>query len=163
MKGTCRRFHEKNTEKDFESYLEEILNAKGWEAGNKDEWDKTNALFPARVFAFIERSQSKLWQSMLAQHGNTFPEKLLADLISELHIKGSLYVLRHGFKCYGKLFMLAYFKPVHSLNPDTIASYAHNQLTLTRQIPCHPNDDCTVDMLFSLNGIPVATCELKTL
>lgn len=151
----------KNTEKDFESYLEEILHAKGWEAGNVKEWDKANALFPARVFAFIERSQPELWQSMLAQHGNTFPEKLLADLISELHIKGSLYVLRHGFKCYGKLFMLAYFKPVHSLNPDTVARYEHNRLTLTRQVPCHPNDGNTVDMLFSLNGIPVATCELK--
>ncbi len=151
----------KDKEKNFEGYLEEILQAKGWEAGDKKEWDKTRALFPARVLAFIERSQPDLWQGMLAQHGQSFPEKLLADLVSELHIKGSLYVLRHGFKCYGKLFRMAYFRPAHKLNPDTLALYAQNQLTLTRQIPCHSNDKSTVDMLFALNGIPVATCELK--
>lgn len=151
----------KNKERHFESYLEETLLSRGWEAGDKAEWDKANALFPPRVFAFIERSQQALWQSMLAQHGKTFPEKLLADLLSELHIKGSLHVLRHGFKCYGKLFKLAYFKPAHSLNPDALALYAHNQLTITRQIPCHPSDNSTVDMLFAVNGIPVATCELK--
>jgi type I restriction enzyme R subunit len=39
--------------------------------------------------------------------------------------------------------------------------YKKNALTLTRQVPCHPNDGCTVDMLFAVNGVPVATCELK--
>src|SRR5437870_7605747 len=51
--------------------------------------------------------------------------------------------------------------PAHGLNFDVLELYNKNTLTLTRQIPCHPNDGCTVDMLFAVNGVPVATCELK--
>lgn len=39
--------------------------------------------------------------------------------------------------------------------------YQDNQLTVTRQVPCHPNDNSTIDILLSLNGIPVVTMELK--
>lgn len=151
----------KTKERDFEAYLEEMLHAKGWEAGERAEWNKEKALFPARILAFIERTQGPLWHSMCAQHGAEFGQKLLHSLEIELRIKGTLHVLRHGFKCYGTLFRMAYFKPAHSLNPELVHLYAQNQLTLTRQIPCHNHDACTVDMLFAVNGLPVATCELK--
>jgi type I restriction enzyme R subunit len=42
-----------------------------------------------------------------------------------------------------------------------LALYAQNQLTLTRQVPCHPGKHDTLDLLFAVNGLPVATCELK--
>jgi len=86
---------------------------------------------------------------------------LLNALVKELDIKGALHVLRHGFKFYGKLFRLAYFKPAHDLSPDVLALYAQNQLTVTRQVPCHPGDHSTVDMVLAVNGLPVATIELK--
>jgi type I restriction enzyme, R subunit len=72
-----------------------------------------------------------------------------------------LHVLRHGFKFYGKTFRMAYFKPAHGLNDEVLALYAKNQLTVTRQVPCHPGKHDTVDLLFALNGLPVGTCELK--
>lgn len=86
---------------------------------------------------------------------------LLDALVKELEIKGSLNVLRHGFKFYGKLFRLAYFKPAHALSPDVLTLYGQNQLTLIRQVPCHPGDHSTVDMVLAVNGLPVATIELK--
>jgi type I restriction enzyme R subunit len=70
-------------------------------------------------------------------------------------------VLRHGFKFYGKTFRLAYFKPAHGLNEEVQALYAKNCLTVTRQVPCHPGKHETVDLLLAVNGLPVATCELK--
>ncbi len=42
-----------------------------------------------------------------------------------------------------------------------LAFYAKNQLMVTRQVPCHPGKHDTVDLLFAVNGLPVATCELK--
>ena len=39
--------------------------------------------------------------------------------------------------------------------------FAKNRLTVTRQVPCHPGKHDTVDMVFAVNGLPVATCELK--
>jgi type I restriction enzyme R subunit len=148
-------------EKAFESYLEQMLQQGGWQSGTNAEWDKARALFPARVFAFIEATQPKLWGEMAGLHGDNLKPMLLDALVKELDIKGALHVLRHGFKFYGKLFRLAYFKPAHGLSPDVLALYAQNQLTLTRQVPCHPGDHSTVDMVLVVNGLPVATIELK--
>jgi hypothetical protein len=53
------------TEKAFETYVEEILLTRGgWKSGSNAEWDKERALFPAQVFAFIQDTQSKLWEEM---------------------------------------------------------------------------------------------------
>src|SRR6266581_4562233 len=149
-------------ERAFETYVEEILLTRGgWKSGTNAEWDKKRALFPARVFAFLQETQPKLWAEMKGLHAAGLEALLLGALVKELDAKGSLHVLRHGFKFYGKTFRLAYFKPAHGLNYDVLELYKKNVLTLTRQIPCHPNDGCTVDMLFAVNGVPVATCELK--
>lgn len=148
-------------EKAFETYLEEILHNGGWQAGTTKEWDVELALFPQRVFSFIQETQPDLWTEMQGLHGARLEDLLLKTLVQELNTKGTLHVLRHGFKFYGKCFRLAYFKPAHGLNGETLALYAKNQLTLTRQVPCHPGKRDTVDLLFAVNGIPVATCELK--
>lgn len=148
-------------ENAFESYLEQMLATGGWQPGTNAEWDKARALFPARVYAFIEATQPKLWREMAGLHGDNLKPMLLDALVKELEIKGALHVLRHGFKFYGKLFRLAYFKPAHGLSPDVLALYAQNQLTVTRQVPCHPGDHSTVDMVLAVNGLPVATIELK--
>jgi type I restriction enzyme R subunit len=149
-------------ERAFETYVEEILLTDGgWKPGSNAEWDKERALFPVQVFAFIEDTQPKLWSEMRTLHGNGLESMLLATLVKELDAKGSLYVLRHGFKFYGKLFRLAYFKPAHGANYEVLGLFGKNRLTVTRQVACHPGDNRTLDMVLSVNGLPVATIELK--
>ncbi|HET9742348.1 MAG TPA: type I restriction endonuclease [Terriglobales bacterium] len=146
----------------FESQVESVLcERSGWQPGLLAEWDLQRALFPARVFAFLQESQPKLWAAMRDLHGDGLPPLLLNTLVKELELKGMLHVLRHGFKFYGKTFRMAYFKPAHGLNDEVLALYAKNQLTVTRQVPCHLEKHDTVDLLFAVNGLPVATCELK--
>lgn len=149
------------SEKAFETYVEHMLLAKGWQQGSVSEWDQERALFPGQVVAFIAATQPQLWEAMRGQHGAQLERLLVDALVKELAIKGSLYVLRHGFKFYGKTFRLATFKPAHGLNDEVLAQYQVNRLTVTRQIPCHPGDHSTVDLVFAVNGLPVATCELK--
>lgn len=149
------------SEKAFESYVEQMLLAKGWQQGNVSGWDRERALFPQAITDFIAETQPQLWEAMRSQHGAQLEVMLLATLVKELAIKGSLHVLRHGFKFYGKTFRLAFFKPAHGLNEEVLAQYRANQLTVTRQVPCHPGDHSTVDLVFAVNGLPVATCELK--
>src|ERR1035441_10282651 len=96
-------------ERAFETYVEEILLTHGgWKSGSNAEWDKERALFPAQVFAFIQGTQEKLWEEMKALHAAGLEPLLLVTLVKELDAKGSLHVLRHGFKFYGKTFRLAY-------------------------------------------------------
>jgi type I restriction enzyme, R subunit len=149
-------------ERAFETYVEEILlNQGGWKSGSNSEWDKELALFPAQVFPFIQDTQAKLWEEVVKLHGAELQPLMLSALVKELDTKGSLHVLRHGFKFYGKTFRLAYFKPAHGANYEVLEQFEKNRLTLTRQVPCHPADNRTLDMVLALNGLPVATIELK--
>ena len=150
-----------HTEQAFETNVEWMLLSRGWRKGDLAEWDIDRALFPARAVAFIRATQPDEWAQMASLHGTDFEERIVATLARELDTKGSVEVLRHGFKFYGRTFRLAYFAPAHGLNPDALAHFERNELTVTRQTPCHPGKGDTLDLVFALNGVPVATCELK--
>jgi type I site-specific restriction-modification system R (restriction) subunit len=74
---------------------------------------------------------------------------------------GSLATLRHGFKCYGRRLHVAFFKAAHELNPELEEHYAANCLGITRQLHFSPRSEKSLDITLSLNGIPIATLELK--
>jgi type I restriction enzyme R subunit len=149
-------------ERAFELYVEDVLLKQGgWQPGTNADWDVDRALFPSRICAFLEATQPTLWADMRSLHAVGLESLLVNALLKELDLKGTLHILRHGFKFYGKTFLLAYFKPAHGLNDEAQALYAKNQLTITRQVLCHPGQHDTVDLLLSVNGLPVATCELK--
>ena len=145
----------------FESRVEQLLRQSGWELGTTDDWDVDRALFPGQVCAFLEATQPTKWAAMRNLHGDRLETVIVHALVKELDIKGTLHVLRHGFKFHGQILRAAHFKPAHGLNDRVLALYDQNRLTVTRQVRCHPGKEHTVDLLFALNGLPVATCELK--
>ncbi|QNP56141.1 DEAD/DEAH box helicase family protein [Tessaracoccus defluvii] len=58
---------------------------------------------------------------------------------------------------------MAQFRPATSINPDTLAAYAKMRLRVMRQVHYsakHPHK--ALDLVLFINGIPVATVELKT-
>ena len=148
-------------EKAFETTVESMLVTGGWQKGDRDEWDVERAVFPKRVVAFLEAAQPELWSQLAAHHGEQLETTVVDQLVKQLDIKGTLGVLRQGFKFQGKSLHMAFFKPAHSLNPDAVAQFGLNELTVTRQVRCHPGKNDTIDLLFALNGVPVTTCELK--
>jgi len=149
------------TEKAFEAYIQETMGTRGWIAGSNSLWDKQKALFPEYILSFIRDTQGNLWNQMEKLHGTGLPAMLIDALFKERDTKGTLHIIRHGFKFYGKTFKLSYFKPAHGLVEETIEQYRKNTLHVTRQVPCHPADTSTVDIVLSLNGIPLVTMELK--
>ncbi len=86
-------------EKAFEAYVETILlNQAGWKQGSNAEWDVDRALFPARICAFLQDTQPKLWEEMKKLHGTGLESLLIDTLVKELDSKGTLYILRHGLQ-----------------------------------------------------------------
>ena len=158
------------TEHDFETAVEAgLANSGGYETRSPSAYDETLALFPADVTGFLEKSQPAKWQSLEALLGLKTAETVLDDLAKELELKGTLHVLRHGFKCYGKSFRTAYFRPNTAMNPVAAENYARNRLTITRQVAFTSvmkkadgkNRGCIIDLTIAVNGIPVVTAELK--
>ena len=159
-----------HSEHAFETAIEAgLLASGGYTKRSAADYDEALALFPADVIGFIRDSQPTRWQQLEALLGIRTEATVLDALAKELETKGALHVLRHGFKCYGKNLRLAYFRPNSSMNPDTAGKYAHNRLTITRQVaftsvmkrPDGKPRRCIIDVTLAVNGLPVATVELK--
>ncbi|CAG0973651.1 Type I restriction enzyme EcoR124II R protein [Methanosarcinales archaeon] len=151
-----------HTEKAFEEAIESSLLQKGgYLKGNPDDFNRELALDTKTIFAFLQESQPEAWEKSLGIHGKALESKLLQRLTKELDNRGTLDVLRNGFIDYGVRYKMAYFKPASGLNPEAERLYKLNKLTVTRQVKYSPNSEKSVDMLHCLNGLPVATVELK--
>lgn len=124
-------------------------------------YDRALALDPALLLDFIQATQEKLWKSLHAIHGDETGKVVLDHLAKELETKGMLKVLRQGFKCYGKKLRVAVFAPSNRLNPDTLALYGQNLLSVTRQLYYGETHTKSLDLVLFLNGLPLVTVELK--
>lgn len=158
----------KHTEARLEDAIIDHLIAKGGyifvdyrEGEAKGRYDKGRALDPVMVLNFIQSTQEKMWKSLLAIHGEETGKVILEHLVKELDTKGVLKVLRQGFKCYGKLLRVAVFSPNNRMNPDTLALYGKNVLSVTRQLYYGTEHSKSLDLVLFLNGLPVVTAELK--
>jgi type I restriction enzyme, R subunit len=69
--------------------------------------------------------------------------------------------MRAAFRCFGKLFHVAYFALASGLNSETKTRYEANRLTITRQLKYSPKHTGTLDVTLAINGIPVAMAKLK--
>lgn len=145
---------------DFENEIEhELISNGGYERGEPHAYDAENALFPADIVAFVQHTQPKIWARLTMLDAHKASTMLLDSLVKELAAKGSLAVLREGFKCVGKTVRLAYFSPNTGLDPSATERYADNRLTIVRQV--NTKSGAIPDILLVVNGLPVATMELK--
>ncbi|MBI1745381.1 MAG: DEAD/DEAH box helicase family protein [Acidobacteria bacterium] len=145
----------------FETVIEAHFLANGYVWVSRDGFDRERAIFPEVVLDFIRQTQPKEWAKLEALHGDKTGEQILGDLCKWMDANGSIATLRHGFKCYGRTLHAAYFKAAHELNPELEARYAANRLGITRQLHFSSRSEKSLDVTLSLNGIPVATLELK--
>jgi len=148
----------------FEMDICAYLAAHGWlhAEGDAQGYDSAHALFPADVLTWVQATQPQAWEALSKNHGASAEATLLDRLRKQLDDRGTLDVLRHGVELLGlrQPLSLAQFKPALAMNPDLQARYAANRLRVVRQVKTTHND--IIDLVLFLNGIPVATSELKT-
>ncbi|UJP04101.1 MAG: DEAD/DEAH box helicase family protein [Nitrosomonas sp.] len=145
---------------DFENGIEHaLITGGGFEKGGPHGYDAESALFPADVVAFVQKTQPKIWERLTQLDAGKAAAMLLDSLVKELAAKGSLAVIREGFKCVGKTVRLAYFAPNTGLDPVATGRYADNRLTIVRQVKT--KSGAIPDVVLAVNGLPVATLELK--
>lgn len=150
-----------HTEATFESAIIEHLCNNGWKQGDETDFSAELALDRKAILHFIQQSQSKEWKQLNEYYKEDTESKFIQRLVKELELRGLLDVIRHGITDSGVKFKLAYFQPDSGLNPETIALYKQNDLCITRQVHFSKKNNKSIDLLLSLNGLPVATIELK--
>ncbi|MFO1177647.1 MAG: DEAD/DEAH box helicase family protein [Ottowia sp.] len=152
----------------FETDICKHLAAHGWlyappgTEGDARSYNTPRALYPADVTAWLQATQPQAWETLVKNHGAAAETTLLDRLRKALDSQGTLHVLRHGLDLLGLRapLRMAQFRPALGMNPELEQRYTANRLRVLRQV--RTNHDDVIDLVLLLNGIPVATAELKT-
>ncbi|MCK2097777.1 type I restriction endonuclease [Thauera aromatica] len=155
-----------HTEKALEDEICRDLAAAGWlhDAADAARYDRALALFPDDAVGWIQDTQPEAWASIEQTHGANARKVVCERLRRSLTDHGTLHVLRHGFELLGlrRPLAVAQFKPALAMNAALQAKYAANRLRVVRQLRYSVHNENCLDLGLFVNGIPVATVEIKT-
>jgi type I restriction enzyme R subunit len=160
---------EKRFERDIESFL--LSEAGGYQQFNgqdadgnwihKRQHDVDKCVYMDVLCEFIAKTQPKEWAKYQKYYGTNAADKLYRRLEDTITHQGLVYVLRNGIEDMGVKLKVCYFKPNSDLNPTDTERYEANILGCTRQFRYSPSSTNTIDMVLSINGIPIVALELK--
>jgi len=151
----------------FEQAICDHLAAHGWlyAEGDAEQYDRTHGLYLPDLLAWIEATQPDSWQRLAKTHGPAAGERIAERVRKNLNERGTLEVLRRGVEMLGlkEPLSLVQFKPALAINPVIQRHYAANRLRVVRQVRHSPNNPKdALDLVLFVNGIAVATAELKS-
>ena len=148
-------------EKNFENDIEAYLLSHGYRKGSMATYDKQRAIDMPVLVEFIQATQPKMWQRYVNVYGEKAEKQLYTIFQQNVEANGLIWVLRNGVKDRGMDLRFAYFAPASNLNLDLVERYNKNILTCTRQFAYSTQNNNTIDVVLSLNGIPIVALELK--
>jgi len=177
----------KANELTFQNNMLKHLLANGWLLGKAEHYNRELALYPEDLLGFVQGTQPEQWQRFCALYPSHPEQHFLERVASQLNKTdpnaaskdmrtfGTLGVLRHELRHRGTRFSLCQFKPEHDLNPDTLARFARNRCRVVPELIYSPwankahfeqtgskAQAWRIDLVLFVNGLPVATLELKS-
>jgi type I restriction enzyme, R subunit len=142
----------------------QLVSRQGYVERSPDNYDKASALDRDLVLKFVRETQPDEWKKLEAHYAAAAQDEFLKQLEKALKSRSTLGVLRQGIKLVPAIkFELCFFKPASGLNPALTALYSANILSVTRQVRYSLKNENCIDVVLFVNGIPVATCEIKNL
>ena len=149
------------SETQFESDIEADLLASGYRKVDRTLYDKEAMLFPTVLVEFIKRTQPREWTRYQRYYGDQAEKKLIRRFNDSVISRGLLDVLKNGFEDMGIKLQVCYFKPDSTMNALLNDLYSKNVFGITRQFPYSTQNNNEIDMVISVNGIPLFAFELK--
>ncbi len=150
------------SEKGLQREILTHLTSTGYVKREKLHYDKVACLDHELSLKFILDTQGKEWKKYQRVYGNKAIDKFLFRLVREIESKGTIYVLRNGFKDVGCKFDLFYPKPNTLKNPDLFEKYEQNIFSVIDELEYQKKDfGNRLDLVIFINGIPILTIELK--
>ena len=149
------------SERQLETILVSYLRDKnGYEECVSDDYNKNYALDTERVKRFLLSTQKQKVENTACFASEVSERKFFTELNKQLANRGLTDVLRKGFRFISEIFDLYYPLP-SELNPTAKALYEKNIFCVTRQLYYSKENRNSIDVILSLNGLPVMTLELK--
>ena len=133
----------------------------GWICGDPNDYDREYCVDLAQLSAFLRETQPEVAEALALDEAGPARRKFLARLQGEISKRGTIDVLRHGLKHGPHDFDLFYGTPSAG-NEKAKALYEANRFSVTRQLRYSRDEtQLALDMGLFINGLPVATFELK--
>ncbi|MCL2787253.1 MAG: type I restriction endonuclease [Micrococcales bacterium] len=173
-------------EKPFETEICEWLYEHGWEHRAETpydlHYDRAAALYLPDLFGWLYDTQPEQLSKLVGGNKGEGPPSSVNAVLGEYaaagpRIKdrvttvlatdvmgggGTLNVLKQPLGLSGARLSLFQAKPATPLNPELNRRYELNRLRVMRQVHYSTRSEKSLDLVLFLNGIPVATIELKT-
>ncbi|MFI1518595.1 type I restriction endonuclease subunit R [Kitasatospora cineracea] len=157
-----------HTEAAFGAAIVAAMTERGWREARPEDYRAELGLDTNELFGFIGKTQGDEWEELVttqyagdqaeAQRG--FAKRLGQAIAAD----GLLKVLREGVKDRSVLLRVAYFRPNLVEDDSVLDGYRANRLTVVRELEYatkQADRGNRLDLALFLNGIPVATAELK--
>ncbi len=149
------------SEKQLETILVNYLrDVHLYEQGVSEDYCKDYALDTERVKRFLLSTQKKKVENTACFSNALSERKFFTELAKQLANRGVTDVLRKGFRFISELFDLYYPLP-SELNPTAQELYKKNIFCVTKELAYSKENDNRIDLIVSLNGLPLITMELK--
>ena len=148
------------TEKKFEESIESVLLKGDYIKRKSSDFNKEFILDSELFFRFLESSQKKDYDDLEQNFGIGTKDEILRALEKQLNEEGMISVLRNGFSVYDIHLDCVYFMPVSERSEESQENYEKNILSIARQVR-YNDEGKSVDLLLCVNGLPVATGEIK--
>jgi type I restriction enzyme, R subunit len=151
------------TERGLEALIEaSLINEAKYLRSESTDYDKTYCVDKVQLFHFLRATQPQEIARLEQAYGNLFEDKFLKRLYDQIRAKGIIEILRNGIREREVVLTLFYKKPASNLNKTAAQCYANNAFSVTRQLRfSKDNTRLALDMVVFINGLPVATFELK--
>jgi type I restriction enzyme R subunit len=148
-------------EKSLEAKLVEGLCASGWMKGQPSDYNANFAIDLPQLQQFIRTTQPELIDELDLMNDSPKRTQVLSRIQGEITNRGVIDVLRNGVQHNAHTIFLMYGIPTPG-NAGAGEKYKLNRFTVTRQIHFSPTAvGLSLDVVLSLNGLPVITFELK--
>ena len=142
--------------------VDELVEHQGYRLRSDADYDRDLALDPQLTVEFVKATQPEEWEKLESHYGTSAEKEFLTQVAANLKRSGTLPVLRQGIKIVpGIKFVLCAFQPASNVNPALQARYEANIFSVTRQVHYSRRNENAIDVVIFVNGIPVATFELK--
>ncbi|MEU1970937.1 type I restriction endonuclease [Microbacterium sp. NPDC019599] len=156
-------------ETEFQKLIVAHLAGHGWQVGTSDRYDRERALYPDDVLAWLALDDEKNLRRIVKHDGDELGRARVLDRLAaslgtdEKQGGGTLTVLRKGFDVVGaKRFRMLQQPPADDRNPALSALYERNILRVVPELSYSTRKADRIDLVFFVNGVPVATVEIKT-
>lgn len=166
--------NQQHQEKKLQQEIATYLSEHGWlHSPSSEGYEKERAIFPEDVLGWLENTDPENFAKVVPPHGDDAARakgerRILDRLTSQLSQPerdggGVLNVLRKGFLVPGaRRFKMLQMPPADDRNPQIAARYAQNRLRVVQEVVYSTRKADRIDLVFFLNGLPVATVEIKT-